>query len=183
MRIIRRSTNELIEAVLRPSTLDDTLLWADGWVPCFPNDAEDRGWDWYELIDLSQAMPERFVCYSLLAQGELQGLRMLEVSEDDVAAYGTHALRLSTAPWNRPPESLFRGVGSLLVAAGLLRSLDDGHDGCMHCSSLPKAEAFHQRNGMVLFDDLDEDGLRRFRFDEPAARDYLARLRMEGLMD
>ncbi len=182
MHIVRRSTDKLVEAELRPSTLDDALLWARDWVPHFPGGAEDSVWDWYALIDLAQAMPERFVCYSLLARGDLQGLRMLEVSEDDVEEYGTHALRLATAPWNRTPELRFRGVGSLLVAAGLLRSVDDGHDGCMHCSSLPRAEAFHQRNGMVLFDDLDEEGLRRYRFDEAAARDYLARLRAEGLM-
>ncbi len=108
---------------------------------------------------------------------------MLEVSEDDVERYGTHALRLSTAPWNRRPELRFRGVGSLLVAAGLLRSAGDGHQGCMHCSSLPRAEAFHQRNGMTLFDDLDEEGLKRFRFDAVASRDYLARLRVEGLLE
>ena len=168
--------------MLRPSTLDDALLWARGWVPQFPADAEDVGWDWYELIDLAQALPERFACYSLLAQDELQGLRMLEVSEDDVEEYGTHALRLSTAPWNRKPELRFRGVGSLLVAAGLLRSTDDGHEGCMHCSSLPRAEAFHERNGMVLFDDLDAEGLKRFRFDAAAGRDFLARLRAERLL-
>ncbi len=182
MRIIRRSTGELIKAELRTSTLDDALLWARDWVPQFSANAEDSAWDWYELIDLSQAMPERFACYSLLAQDELQGLRMLEVSEDEVAEYGTHALRLSTAPWNRKPELRFRGVGSLLVAAGLLRSFTDGHKGCMHCSSLPQAEAFHERNGMILFDDLDEEGLKRFRFDEASASEYLTRLQAEKLI-
>ncbi len=183
MQIVRRSTSELVEAVLRPSTLDDALLWASQWVSRFPAEAEDYGWEWDRLIDYSLALPEQFACYSLLADGELQGLRMLEVSEDEVEEYGTHALRLATAPWNRRPERRFRGVGSLLVAAGLLRSIGDGHAGCMHCSSLPRAVAFHQRNGMVLFDDLDEEGLRRFRFAEAAARDYLARLRTEGLME
>ncbi len=183
VHIIRRSTNELVEAVLRPSTLDDVLFWVRDWVPWYPADAEDRAWEWDRLIEYSLAEPEQFVCYSLLAQGGLQGLRMLEVSKDEVEEYGTHALRLSTAPWNRKPEQRFRGVGSLLVAAGLVRSVEDGHEGCMHCSSLPRAEAFHQRNGMVLFDDLDDEGLRRYRFGEASARDYLARLRVEGLMD
>ncbi len=183
LHIIRRSTNEPMRAELRPSTFEDALLWAQTWAPHFPAEAEDAGWDWRQYIDLSQAVPDQFVCFSLLAQGELQGLRMLEVSEDEVDEYGTHALRLATAPWNRKPEPRFRGVGSLLVAAGLLRSVADGHEGCMHCSSLPRAEAFHQRNGMVLFDDLDEEGLRRYRFDEAAARDYLARLRVEGLLE
>ncbi len=183
LHIIRRSTNERIVAELRSSKMEDALLWARYWVPQFPAGAEDSGWDWSELIDLSQAMPDRFVCYSLLAQGELQGLRMLEVSEDEVERYGTHALRLSTAPWNRKPELRFRGVVSLLAAAGLLRSIADGHQGGMHCSSFPRAEAFHERNGMVCFDGLDEEGLKRYRFDEAAAQDYLARLRKEGILE
>ncbi len=132
LHIIRRLTSELVAAQLRPSTLDDALLWARSWVPQFPAAAEDVGWDWHELIDIAQAIPDRFACYTLLAEGELQGLRMLEVAEDEVDQYGTHALRLSAAPWNREPERRFRGVGSLLVATGLLRSFDDGHGGRTH---------------------------------------------------
>jgi len=45
VRIIERSTDEPVEAELRPSRLDDGLLWAGGWLPRFPADAEDSGWD------------------------------------------------------------------------------------------------------------------------------------------
>ncbi len=96
--------------------------------------------------------------------------------------YGTHALRLSTAPWNREPKHAFRGVGSLLVAAGLLRSQSDGHDGQLHCASLPAAEPFHSSNGMGRFDSLDEEGLARYRFDADSARAFLARLRNGGFL-
>lgn len=65
---------------------------------CCPADAVDAHWEWDAFMDLASAMPEQFAVYALLADGELQGLRMLEVSEDDVATYGVHALRLSTAP-------------------------------------------------------------------------------------
>ncbi len=183
LHIIRRATNERIMAELRPSTPEDALLWMRDWVPRFPADAEDSGWDWLGLIDIAQEVPNQFACYSLLAQGELQGLRMLEVSEDEVDEYGTHAMRLSTAPWNRKPERRFRGVGSLMVAVGLFRSIADGHQGCMHFSSLPGAEAFHEHNGAVCFDGLDKGGLKRYRFDEAATRDCLARLRREGHLE
>jgi len=141
---------------------------------------EDAHWDWAELIELAAALPARFACYSLLADGRLQGLRFLEVSEDEVHLYGTHALRVSTAPWNREPELQFRGVGSLLVAAGLWRSLADGHGGQMHCSSLPDAERFHWRNGMVRLDGVDEEGLARYRFLAGRSQGFLERLHREG---
>ncbi len=118
----------------------------------------------------------------LEAEGDLQGLRMLEVSEDDVQAHGTHAMRLSTAPWNRSPENKYRGIGSLLVGTAILRSLDDGHKGCAHCESLPKAEAFHEQNGMVVFNGISDEGLRRYRFTEEKARLFVGRLREEGLL-
>jgi hypothetical protein len=107
----------------------------------------------------------------------------LEVSEDDVDLYGTHALRVSTAPWNREPELEYRGVGSLLVAAGLLRSQADGHRGRMHCSSLPGAERFHERNGMVRFDGKDDEGLARYRFLSEPSRTFLFRLRRDGYLE
>jgi hypothetical protein len=180
--IVRRRDEQRIEAELRPSTRDDGLRWARDWAIRWPAPAaaEDAHWDWAELIELAAALPERFACYSLLAEGRLQGLRFLEVSEDEVHLYGTHALRVSTAPWNREPELAYRGVGSLLVAAGLWRSQADGHGGQMHCSSLPGAERFHWRNGMVRFDGVDEEGLARYRFLGARSRSFLDRLRRDG---
>jgi hypothetical protein len=182
--IVRRSDGARVEVELRLSSREDGLRWAKQWIPRWPRAMafEDAHWDWAELIELGLALPKRFACYSLLASGDLQGLGLLEVSEDDVATYGTHALRVSTAPWNRPPELDYRGVGSLLIAAGLLRSLADGHDGQMHCSSLPRAEPFHSHNGMQRFGSLDEEGLPRYRFHADAARAFLVRLRTDGYL-
>lgn len=166
---------------VRPATQADKVLWTrwHGWMP---KDAGDAHWEWDALIDLAEAMPGRFAVYALKAAGELQGLRMLEVSEDDVETYGVHALRLSTAPWNREPERRYRGVGSVLVGLAIWRSLGDGRRGFTHCESLPKSEGFHGDNGMIMFDDLSAEGLRRFRFTEEAARAYLQRLTADGLI-
>lgn len=182
--IVRRSDGSRVEAALRPSTREDGLRWAKEWLTTLSRDAkdEDLHWEWDQLIELGLTMPEQFACYSLLSEGSLQGLRLLEVSKDDVERYGTHALRLSTAPWNRGAGRIFRGVGSLLVAVGLRRSQADGHGGQMHCSSLPRAEDFHQRNGMERFDGQDEEGLARYRFDADSARAFLARLRNDGYL-
>ena len=107
---------------------------------------------------------------------------MLEVSENDVDAYGVHALRLSTAPWNRPPERRYSGVGSILVAVAILRGIELGHGGCVYCESLKDAEDFHERNGMTPFDGLSNEGLRRFRFTEQVATEFLERLQDDGLV-
>jgi hypothetical protein len=167
--------------VIRPVQPSDKVLWTH-WHGEMPPDAEDAHWEWDRFMDWPTFYPERFAVYALEAAGELQGLRMLEVSEDDVEQFGIHALRLSTAPWNRQPVRRYEGVGSLLVGIAILRSLQDSHDGCMHCESLPGAENFHERNGMVVFDHLSEEGLRRYRFTAETGRNFLARLERDGLI-
>ncbi len=180
--IIERATHRKVPGVVRPAAMSDKVLWTR-WHGRMPRDAEDAHWEWDDLMDLASAMPEQFAVYALEAEGDLQGLRMLEVSQDDVQAHGTHALRLSTAPWNRSPENRYRGVGTLLVGTAILRSVDDGHQGQSHCESLPRAEPFHAQNGMVVFDGLSSEGLKRFRFTEDTGRRFVDRLRQEGLLD
>jgi hypothetical protein len=120
--IVERATSRKVPGRIRPAMPSDKVLWTR-WHGRMPRDAEDAHWEWDELMDIAQVMPDQFAVYVLEADGDLQGLRMLEVSEDDVAAHGTHALRLSTAPWNRSPENRYRGIGSLLVGTAILRSL------------------------------------------------------------
>ncbi len=180
--IIERETGNRVPAVIRPVRPSDKVLWTH-WHSEMPLDAEDAHWEWDQFMDWPTFYPERFAVYALEAVGELQGLRMLEISEDDVAEYGIHALRLSTAPWNRPPVRRYQGVGSLLVGIAILRSQQDSHGGCVHCESLPGAEAFHRSNGMVVFDELSEEGLRRYQFTTETGRDFLARLERDGLID
>jgi hypothetical protein len=180
--IIERETSNRIQAVIRPVKPSDKVLWTH-WHGEMPPDAEDAHWEWDRFMDWPNFYPERFAVYVLEAAGELQGLRMLEISENEVEEYGIHALRLSTAPWNRPPVRRYQGVGSLLVGIAILRSLDDDDNGRMHCESLHGAEGFHERNGMALFDELSEEGLRRYRFTAETGRDFLRRLERDGLID
>ena len=181
IHIVERATGNLVGGVIRPAKPSDKVLWTH-WHGEMPADAEDGHWEWDVFMDWGMLMPERFAVYALEAAGELQGLRMIEVSEDDVERYGVHALRLSTAPWNRGPAGRYKGTGSLLVAIAILRSLEDGRQGNVHCESLPAAEAFHERNGMVVFDDLSAEGLRRYRFTAEAGWDFILRLERDGLI-
>lgn len=179
--IIERSSGQLREGVVRGATHSDKVLWTH-WHGEMPAGAEDAHWDWDQLIDLALAMPNRFEVYALEAEGQIQGFRLLEISENEVEEYGVHALRLSTAPWNRPPERRYFGVGSILVAVAIQRSMDFGHRGCVHCESLPGAEMFHERNGMVELASRSGEELRRYRFTEEAATAFVDRLRNDGLI-
>jgi hypothetical protein len=180
VNIIERESQEFVEGIVRLARQGDKVLWSR-WHSAIYKDSEDGHWAWDEFIDQAFADPEQFVVYALEARGELQGLRMIQVAKDEVEEYGIHALRLSTAPWNREPAIRYRGVGSLLVAAAILRSQADNRAGHLHCESLPEAEEFHRRNGMVAFDGLS-DGLSRYRFTRETAERFLTRLRSKGLL-
>ena len=181
VNILDTRNQELVEGVVRLARQEDKVLWTH-WHGALYRDSEDGYWEWDALIDQAFADPEQFVVYALEARSELQGLRMIQVSQDEVEEYGVHALRLSTAPWNRRPQVRYRGVGSLLVATAILRSLADGRGGQIHCESLPESEVFRRQNGMVVFDGLSDEGLSRYRFVEATANRFLHRLRCKGLL-
>ncbi len=150
VNVVERDSQQFVEGVIRPVREDDKVLWSH-WHGALEAGAEDGHWAWDDLMDQAFADPDQFVVYALEAFGELQGLRMIQISQNEVEEYGIHALRLSTAPWNRPPMVRYRGVGSLLVAIAILRSQADARDGHIHCESLPGAEEFHRKNGMMFF--------------------------------
>jgi len=181
VRIVERASGRLIDGMVRPARVSDKVFWTR-WHAHMPPDAEDTHWEWDDLIDLARAMPDRFEAYALETAENLEGLRLLEISESEVEQYGVHALRLSVAPWNRPPKRRHTGVGSVLVAIAILRSVELGYRGRIHCESLPGAEEFHERNGMIRLDEISNEGLRRFYFTEPGAALFLTRLRDEGLL-
>jgi hypothetical protein len=181
VRIVKTDADELVDAVVRKALTSDKRLW-NRWFPGMSQFWEDSQWDWDELIDLAIAMPARFEVYALEAESELQGLRMLEIAGSEVDDFGVHALRLATAPWNRPPVRIHYGVGSVLVGIAIQRSLDLGHEGRCYCESLPSAAMFHQRNGMELMTGLSPEGLARYRFTEQTGPNFLSKLKRDGLI-
>jgi hypothetical protein len=78
--IIERETSNRIQAEIRPVKPSDKVLWTH-WHGEMPPDAEDAHWEWDRFMDWPTFYPERFAVYALEAVGELQGLRMLEISE------------------------------------------------------------------------------------------------------
>lgn len=180
--IVEVASGRLTPALVRPVQQSDKVLWSR-WHPHMPFDAEDGHWDWDAFIDEAIGWPDAFAGYALEADGELQGLRHLGIDPNDneVIVHGTHAMLLATAPWNRPPNPRYRGVGSVLVCVAILQSIRDGHDGRVHCESLPGAEVFHRSNGMVEFG-TPRFGMKRFRFSGNAARAFLQATVAAGLL-
>lgn len=51
---------------------------------------------------------------------------------------------LETAPWNHGTNPKFKGVGTVLIAAAIQLSNDDGSDGRIGLHSLPQADSFYR---------------------------------------
>jgi hypothetical protein len=182
VRIADRATGERVSGLIRLVRLSDKVLWS-AWHEWMPASAEDAHWEWDSFIDISVAMPQQYPVFALEAAGELQGLMLLEVALPNVAEWGFHVNRLSTAPWNRPPDSRLRGVGSVFLGDAGLRSLAANHVGRIYLSSLPGAENFYRRIGMRELSERDPEGLRQFGWDADGAWVHVMSLERDGLID
>jgi hypothetical protein len=83
VNIIERERREFVEGVVRLARLEDKVLWSH-WHGALYGGSEDGHWPWDGFIDQAFADPDQFVVYALEARGELQGLRMIQVAEDEV---------------------------------------------------------------------------------------------------
>lgn len=90
--------------------------------------------------------------YAIEADGETQGVMFLKLNatcliesqKDNAQVY---VLYLETAPWNLSDlteEPRFRGVGSLMMAATVQASRDEGYKGRVGLASLPQAVGFYK---------------------------------------
>ena len=86
---------------------------------------------------------------------------------------------LEAAPWNRPEHARptrFRGTGSVLIAAAIQVSRDEGYRGRLGLHSLPQSEPFY-RNAIGMQDFGPDDGypgkLRYFEMTANAADHFM----------
>jgi hypothetical protein len=110
-----------------------------------------------------------------MAEGEAQGLMLLELEhKNDLGEEDVHGLFLATAPWNRGPKRLYKGVGTMLLTKAILTSVDRGYEGHFWLEALPGAESFYRHIGMIELPARDpKTGLRQFKFDADTARAFL----------
>jgi hypothetical protein len=118
---------------------------------------EDRYWDWdqKQRIYLAGGI-DTYEGYAIECEGLTQGMMILQVQgyrsqiEPNRRLVYTHSL--ATAPWNRlsnPDPNGFRAVGSALLRFARFRSEELGYGGLVGLHSLPAAEMFYRKMGMI----------------------------------
>jgi hypothetical protein len=118
---------------------------------------EDQYWDWEkkQRIYLGGGMGI-YESYAIECEGLTQGMMLLQTrgyrSQVDPTRRLVYVHSLATAPWNRisnPDSNGFRAVGGALLRFAKLRSEELNYGGLVGLHSLPGAEVFYQKMGMI----------------------------------
>ena len=190
------ATGGSVEAELRDAIeqaqIDD---WAGKWLPAtvaiiqeLVNNRVPRSqwpqslhWNWAQKTSQVQGLLA-FRGFSVVAQGVTQGLAQVDLTKSareprQIGKPLVYIQYLEAAPWNRRElgrTPRLRGIGSALLAAAVALSEDEGFKGRVGLHSLPQADDFYRRCGMV---DLEPDptyqNLRYFEMTAEQARAFL----------
>lgn len=177
------TSGELVEAELydaiQPKHLDDH---ENHWKSNIPIEEEHSHWDWRVKFS-SIASQLRFQSFALECCGMTQGLMIVNTIkhcrlESQKNKHLVYVEYLEVAPWNRSKVLVptFRGIGTVLIAAAIRLSIEEGNRGRIGLHSLPQADRFYRTKcGMT---DLGPDAsygsqLRYFEMTEPQAASFL----------
>ena len=156
IQIVRGADNELVDALLLSMSDLHLADFENRWKRVLQDsDEEDSLWDWRRKERLYGKDPgvEK---YAVEAEGVTQGLIMFDTlgyrswfAPEQSVVYVQY---IATAPWNRPefqepPE--YRSVGRTLLNFARYRSEEIGYGGLVGLHSLPGAEKFYEKNGMI----------------------------------
>lgn len=118
---------------------------------------EDQYWDWAkkQRIYLASGMGV-YESYAIECEQLTQGMMLIQVrgyrSQVDQTRRLVYVHSLATAPWNRisnPDLNGFRAVGGALLRFARLRSEELKYGGLVGLHSLPGAEVFYRKMGMI----------------------------------
>ena len=145
-------------------------------------------WDWSEKARAIHAA-SNYIIAAVTARGEIQALALW----DEEFETGRHPEQsgspliyvhfLATAPWNDGElvtAPRYRGAGTLLVRAGVERSIELGYRGRLGLHALPQAEEYYRAK--CQFADLGRDsagshkGLSYFEFTPQLANAFIRRV-------
>ena len=138
-------------------------------------------WDWAQKTARVRGLLA-FRGFSVVAQGETQGLAQVDLTKSgrepsQVGKPLVYLDYLEVAPWNRPELGAaprLRGVGSALITAAVALSVDEGFKGRLGLHSLPQADTFYRKIGMIdLGQDAAYQNLRYFEMTVEQARAFL----------
>jgi hypothetical protein len=130
----------------------------------------DGHWQWPAKVR-DRVGQLQWASYALRCGGDTQGLMFVNLLRRcrmpvQLNQHMVYVDLVSTAPWNRPrltPKPLYGGVGVIMVAEAVIRSLDEGFDGRIGLHALPGAESLYRKLNMdCLGPDSSYEGLLYF---------------------
>ena len=183
-----RNTGEFVEAVLCDPILANHLDDFDRlWMTISPS-GQHLHWDWRQkTADYSGQLS--YQSFAIECEGKTQGLMIVNTIKrcrlpHQSNKHLVYVEYLQSAPWNRSGVSAprnFRGIGTVMIAAAVQLSLDEGNHGRIGLHSLPQADSFYRDECNMT--DLGPDNtyanypLSYFEMTEQQAADFLQHTR------
>ena len=147
------ATGQLVQAELHDSILqrhlDDHKI---HWNPLIVAQREQHGhWDWEQKWSHFSAQLS-YQSFAIECNGQTQGLMIVNTIkrcriQQQANKHLVYVEYLEAAPWNRrdiPNCNWFSGVGTVLIAAAIQLSIDEGNHGRIGLHSLPQADTFYR---------------------------------------
>ncbi|MEZ8378776.1 GNAT family N-acetyltransferase [Vibrio splendidus] len=141
---------------------------------------EDFHWQWLTKHKVYHS--DQYNWFFLMVDGKPQASCLIyhpkksSQSDDDIF----YIEFLAVAPWNRPnplQEQSFKGLGSLLLKTVIMHAENDlGMQKGFSLHSLPKAEGFYSKIGMIRVNSLDKDSLAYFEMLEKPKQQFLGEI-------
>ncbi len=130
-------------------------------------------WNWRAKMGAIRGMLGN-QSFAIECDGETQGLMIVDLMKTCRSKHTknkplVYVDYLEAAPWNRESltEPRFRGVGTVMLAAAIQLSRDEGFAGRIGLHSLPQSESWYAKRGMSdLGRDPSYQNLRYFEMDE-----------------
>ena len=145
---------------------------------------QNRDWNWRDKInEIRGSLSNQ--CFSIVCDGLTQGLMITNTVKRSrisiqLNQHLVYVQYLESAPWNRKElrnsiNKAYRGVGSILVRAAVIYSLQSEFKGRVGLHSLPQANNFYANIcGMTdLGADEDYSGLHYFEFTPAQAQEFI----------
>lgn len=172
INLIRSIDNQTVEGILcdamQRHTDDFNTLWKS---PLQQFGTPDQDWDWEFKARVYRLRPGSEM-YAVECNALTQGLMLIATAGHrswfEPASRIVYVQYLATAPWNRleiqdPPT--YKTVGTVLLKFARFRSAELGYGGLVGLHSLPGAEGFYRKQGMMeLGADPTEDNLVYFEW-------------------
>lgn len=146
---------------LVPADLHDSILprhlddHEQHWKPLIALQATQHGhWDWRKKMSHYSAQLS-YQSFAIECLGQTQGLMIVNTMKrcripSQANQHLVYIEYLEAAPWNRGETPIHKGIGTVLVAAAIQLSIDEGNQGRIGLHSLPQADSFYRdRCGMT----------------------------------